>query len=172
MPVPEVLSSFRLYKDGTDYLGVADVELPSLEWLTETVGGAGVAGEVESPVVGHFKSLSLKVKWRVLTQNVASLAASKAHHLEARGSIQRFDAGAGEYKSYAVKCLTKAIPKKIGLGKLEMGKKQDNDLEFECVYLKLWIEDNEVIEIDKYNFICMIDGTDYLAEVRTHLGLG
>ena len=169
--IPEKLINFRIYKDGKDLLGVADIELPDLEWMSETVTGAGIAGEIESPVIGHFKSMVLKLKWRTVTGDTTSLAQSKAHHLDARGSIQRYDAGAGEYKNYPVKLVVKAIPKKIGLGKMEPGKPQDNESEFECVYLKLWVDSKEEVEVDKYNFIVKIDGVDYLADVRSHLGL-
>jgi P2 family phage contractile tail tube protein len=172
MQVPEKLINYRLYNDGNDLLGVADLELPDIEWMTETISGAGIAGEVDSPVLGHFKSLSLKLKWRTVTEKAAELARSKAHHFDCRGSIQRYDAGEGEYRNYPVKCVVKGIPKKVGLGKFEPGKPQDGESEFECVYLKLWIDGKEMIEIDKYNFIAVVDGVDYLADTRGHLGLG
>ncbi|MGF9821967.1 phage major tail tube protein [Brevibacillus agri] len=28
-----------------------------------------------------------------------------------------------------------------------------------------------VVEIDKFNYVCVIDGVDYLAKVRSNLGL-
>ena len=66
MNVPEKLINFRVYENGNDLVGVADVELPSLETMTETVKGAGVAGEVDSPVMGHFGSMELTLNWRTL----------------------------------------------------------------------------------------------------------
>ena len=54
MKVPEKLINFRVYEDGDDLVGVADVTLPTLDAMTETVKGAGIAGEVESPVMGHY----------------------------------------------------------------------------------------------------------------------
>ncbi len=171
-PVPEKLINFRVYLDGTDLLGIADCELPDLEWMTETISGAGIAGEVDSPVLGHFQSMVLRLKWRVMTENAAVLAKSKAHQLDLRGAIQQYDAGAGEYKNYPLKVVVKAVPKKVGIGKLEVGKPQDNESEFEVNYLKVWVDGKEKIEIDKYNFIAMVDGEDYLADVRSNLGLG
>ena len=170
-PVPEKLTSFRVYLEGEDLVGTADVELPDLEFMTETVTGAGIAGEVDSPVVGHFKSLTVKLKWRTFTKNVAVLAAPKAHHLDIRGSIQVYDAGTGNYRHVPVKVVVKAPPKKAGLGKMETGKPQDNESEFEAVYLKVTHDGQDRIEIDKYNFICIIDGTDYLSDIRANLGL-
>lgn len=60
--VPEKLINFRAYNDGNDLLGVTDVQLPSLDAMTETVKGAGIAGEVDSPVLGHFGSMETVLK--------------------------------------------------------------------------------------------------------------
>jgi hypothetical protein len=169
---PEKLINFRVYLDGTDLLGTADVELPDLEALTDTVKGAGIAGEVESPVLGHYGSMSLKLNWRTITGNQISLAEPKAHHLDLRGAAQVYDSGAGEYITVPQKVVVKAVPKKTGLGKMDMGSAQDASSEFECNYIKVWIDGDELIEIDKYNYICVINGKDYLADVRSSLGLG
>lgn len=170
-PIPEKLINFRVYTDGNDLIGAADVELPDLEYITETISGAGVAGEVDSPVIGHFKSMSLKLKWRTFNAGAVKLMGAKAHPLDLRGSIQRYDAGSGEYAAMPMKVVMRGMPKKAGLGKFEMGKPMDNESEFEVVYLKVWLDGTEVLEIDKMNFICRINGTDALADVRKHLGL-
>ena len=39
------------------------------------------------------------------------------------------------------------------------------------IYIKVMLEGEVMVEIDKYNYICVIAGVDYLAEVRTALGL-
>ena len=43
MKVPEKLINFRVYKNGDDLIGVADIELPSLEAMTETTQRSGIA---------------------------------------------------------------------------------------------------------------------------------
>jgi hypothetical protein len=170
-PVPEKLINFRVYRDGTDLLGTSDVELPALEAMTDTVKGAGIAGEVESPILGHYGSMGLTLNWRTVTSNAVTLAQPKAHQLDLRGAMQVYDASNGEYKSVPLKCVVKATPKNTQLGNMEVGATQDAVSEFEVSYLKLSIDNQEKIEIDKYNFICVIDGTDYLADVRKNLGL-
>lgn len=169
--IPEKLINFRVYRDAVDMLGVADVQLPDLEAMTETVKGAGIAGEVDSPVLGHFQSMTLALNWRVPTKDVVMLAQQKAHSLDCRGAIQVYDAGAGGYKSVALKVVTKVVPKKTGIGKLDVGTTTDTNNEFEVLYIKVFIDGSEVLEIDKYNYICKINGVDYLAEVRRNLGL-
>lgn len=178
MEVAEKLINFRVYNSpdgggaGSVLMGMADIDLPDLESLTETISGAGIAGEIDSPVLGHFKSMSLKIKWRTMSDTVTELAVQKAHNLDCRGSIQEFSGLTGKYKNFPVKVIFKAIPKKMGLGKLEMGKPMDNESEFECIYMKLWISGKEKIEIDKYNYIAKFNSKDYLEGVRKDLGIG
>ena len=51
--IPEKLVEFKVYSDSHDLLGVSDIELPSLDFMSETVKGAGMAGEVDSPTIGN-----------------------------------------------------------------------------------------------------------------------
>ena len=102
-PIQEKLVNFRVYNNSNDLLGVATVDLPELSAMTDTVSGAGIAGEVDSPVLGHFQSMSVTLHWRTIEAAAMSLAAQKAHHLEIRGSQQRYDAGSGLYSTVPVR---------------------------------------------------------------------
>ena len=84
--VPEKLINFRAYNDGNDLLGVTDVQLPSLDAMTETVKGAGIAGEVDSPVLGHFGSMETVLNWRTISKPGMNLASQKGVSLDLRGS--------------------------------------------------------------------------------------
>jgi len=169
--VPEKLINFRVYEDGNDLLGVADLELPSLEAMTETVKGAGIAGEVESPVLGHFGSMTCTINWRTIVRPIVHLAEPRVHNLDFRGASQVYNAATGEYRVQSVRVSTRALPKKTQLGKLDVGANADASNEFEVVYLKVTIDGKKLVEIDKYNYICYINGTDYLKKVRQALGL-
>lgn len=81
MKVPEKLINFRVYKDSTDYIGLADVTLPSLEAMTETVSGAGIAGEVDSPTLGHMGSMETVLNWRTLEKTTWNLPLLPAYSL-------------------------------------------------------------------------------------------
>ncbi len=170
--VQERLIGYRVYLDGKDLLGTADITLPDIESMTDTVKGAGIAGEIESPVLGQYGSMGLSFNWRTVNGNLMTLARPKAHHLELRGAVQVYDAAAGTYSTEAQKIVVKATPKKIGLGKMDTGSAQDASSDFECSYIKLSIAGETKLEIDKYNYICVIDGEDILADARDALGLG
>lgn len=170
--IPDKLINAKIYNAGkNELMGTADAELPSLEFMTEAISGLGLAGEMETPVVGHFKSLPFKFKWNTINELALTLLQTKTHHLDVHASIQRYDTGTGEMVSQPVKTVLRGLPKKVGLGKLEPGKKMDPETELECSYIKMWINGDEVLEIDKFNFICKIMGEDMLADVRQHLGM-
>ena len=171
MNVPEKLINFRVYQDGADLLGVADVSLPSLEAMTETVKGAGVAGEVDSPVLGHYGSMEVQLNWRTLYKPNALLAAPKGVMLDMRAANQVKDSESGAYKVQAIKCVVRGVPKNSELGNLDVGTTSDTATTIEVDYLKVTIDGEDVIELDKYNYICKVGGVDYLSEVREALGL-
>ncbi len=169
--IPTFITSGKVYKDGDNLIGVANVELPSLEYMTETMSCFGIAGELDMPVAGHVKSTTVKLSWNTLTVDAASLLATEAHYLDIRGDIQEYDGGTGQIQHKARKCVLKAMPKTGGLGKIEPGKKMDNETELEVLYLKLWIGGTERLEFDKINFIFTVGGTDLLSTVRSNLGM-
>ena len=171
MNVPEMLRNFRVYEESYDMIGTADVELPTLEALTETIKGAGIAGEIAAPVIGHLGSAETKLNWRTVTNRNISLVAPKAHPLDIRGDQQVYDSTAGEYKTCAIKLLVVGIPKNTNLGKLEPATTTGTSNTFETSYLKLSIDGKEKLEFDKYNYIFKVDGVDYLSESREALGL-
>lgn len=169
--IPERLINFRVYKDGADLLGVATVELPELEAMSDTVSGAGVAGEVESPVLGHYGSMTTTFTWRTIEKSLVELSAPGSHQVEIRGSQQVYDAASGVYSTVPVRCSMRITPKTVSLGSLEPGSVTDSEQEFEVTYLKLFVNKKELVEIDKYNYICKFNGKDILAGVRADLGL-
>ncbi|MCB2187684.1 MAG: phage major tail tube protein [Deltaproteobacteria bacterium] len=170
--VPEKLQDFRVYLEDVDLLGVADVTLPKMEFETEELKGAGLAGTIDSPVLGHFKSMTCEINFRVVTQNFVKLAAPKSHHLAFYGAVQVHDAGEGKLLSKQCKVVVRGLAKVADLGKLDSGKLQENKAELEVHYLKLSYDGADYIEMDKLNYVYVVDGEDYLAEVRANLGLG
>jgi P2 family phage contractile tail tube protein len=169
--VPEKLISYRVYRDGVDLVGTADVQLPELEAMTETIKGAGIAGEVDSPVLGHYGSMTLVLNWRTLVAPIAWLSRQEVHALDLRGVSQVMDAASGTYQKVPIKVAVRGTPKKTTLGKLDVGAPTESSNEIEVFYIKVSLDGADVIEIDKYNYIAKIDGVDVLAEVRKALGL-
>jgi P2 family phage contractile tail tube protein len=169
--IPDKLINAKVYYAGsTELLGIANAELPSLEYITESISGLGIAGEMETPVIGHLKALPFKFTWNAPNKQAIALLTSMSHHMEVYGSIQHHDSGTGELISEAVKVVVRGMPKKVGIGKIEPAKKMESETELECSYIKIWLGGIEMLEVDKINFICRIMGHDELERVRKDLG--
>ena len=170
--VPEKLINSRVYDgDGNTLVAMADVTLPDIEFLSEAMSGSGLAGEYDSPVIGHFKAMKAKYKFRALYGSDLAMVAPKPRVFDVRASIQAVDAASGAYAPYALRVVMQGVPIKKGPGKVEPGKKMDNELEQSVTFYKIYVDGVAVVEIDILNYVCVIDGVDYLATVREHLGM-
>lgn len=169
-PIPEKLINFKAYLGSDDLVGLVDAQLPSFDSLTDTVKGAGLAGEIETPVLGHFGPMKLVLKFRTMTTKFADLFKQESKEINLRGSLQVYDSAKGIYAPQPVRVMVKAIPTKTSPGKFEVGAQTDTQHEFECTYVKMWVNGTEVAEVDKFNFICKIGNVDVLSSVRSHLG--
>ncbi|MBQ4358968.1 MAG: phage major tail tube protein [Proteobacteria bacterium] len=165
------LINYTVFVEGNRKLGTADITLPTISYNTDTLSGAGIAGEVDMPTLGHTDSMEVEINWRIVTGDLAVLIEPRGHNLEFRGSNQIYDEGNNEFKTSPVVVSVRALPKEGSLGKLEAMSTADASNTLEVTYLKVEIAGETKIEIDKLNFIHMINGTDYLASVRSDLGL-
>ncbi len=170
MIIPDKLTDAKVYREGNELLGVADVELPSPEMETEKLEAFGISGSIDMPNLGHFKEMSVKIKFRAPTSGATKLREPKTHQLEVYASVQTYDQSKGEFTHVPYRVVIRGIPKKLPLGKLEKGKPMDMEYELEAVYLKVEEENKEVLEIDKLAYVYKVNGTDYLSQVRQNLG--
>lgn len=169
--IPEKLTGFRVYKDGVNQLGVADVTLPNIQGMSENISGAGILGEIDSPVKGHFGPISLSLKWTAVNSDLAALAAPGSHHLDLRGAVQHSDQATGETPVQPVKIVVLGRPKNINLGQLATGKAMGSEVEFEVTYIKVTINYLDKLEIDKVNHVFKVAGVDHMADIRAALGI-
>jgi len=169
--LPERLVNFRAYAGpNAEFVGLTDVELPSFDSLTESIAGAGIAGEYSSPVLGHFQSQMVKLKWRTLTLAALRLLAPQRIVLDIRGSIQQQETTSGALLTSAIRVECTGQPKHLGLGKLEPGKIMGNEFDLEISTIRISIDNVPILELDKFNSVFKVDGVDYLQKVRQDLG--
>ena len=168
--IPEKSINFSVYLNGVDLLGIAEGTIPVLEAMTSEVKGAGIAGAVESIVLGHFSSTTLSLTWRTVTDDFMKLYAHRTQNFDLYASLQRYDAGLGIYRTEPLHVYLKATTKTSTPGNLVVGDNMDTQTEFEITYMKIFLNNKERVEMDKYNYIYKVDGVDYLATVRSDLG--
>jgi phage tail tube protein FII len=170
--IPDKLINFKAYggAGGLEFLGLTDVELPKFDPINDKIMGAGIAGEIESPVVGHFASQTVKLKFRTVTRAALGLLAPVMHSLDIRGAVQVQDTARGQLVTQAFRVEVTGQQKGLSLGKLEPGKQMEADCEIEAVKLIISLDDVPLVELDKLNMIYKVNDTDYLAEARRAMG--
>jgi len=169
--MPERITGYRAYQDGVDLLGVVDVELPKIQLLSETLKGAGILGEIETPTVGQTKPLKVKINFRTTNKPMLKLLECTGHNLEFREAVQKYDLAAGKRSYDKIRVVVNGFPSEGELEKLESNGANSSSIELNCVYLKYVINDETVLEIDKINYKYVVNGNDSLSIVREALGL-
>jgi P2 family phage contractile tail tube protein len=170
--IPERLINFRVYAGPTslDQVGMTDVELPNFDLMTESISGAGIAGEYDSVVLGHFKSMAVKLKWASVTALATQLLIPVQQTLDIRGSVQLQDPALGSLVTQALRIECRGQLKNLGLGKFEPGKRMDAVTEIECAVLRVFLDGVSLVEVDKFNMSFKVNGFDYLQQVRVDMG--
>ena len=71
--------NFKVYEDSVEYVGMAQATLPDLTALTQSISGAGIAGNVEAVILGHFDAMTLGLNFRTVTDQSDHVVAFMAH---------------------------------------------------------------------------------------------
>lgn len=169
-PIPEKLVNYNIYREGEKLIGVSgEITLPNFEAMTETISGAGIAGEYESPTPGHFGSMEIEIPYRTLSGQSTKLMVPRQETITLRAAQQINDVAAGESQIQGVKVILKVAPKNFNLGTFAVGQPTESANTLEVLYIKIVVDGEDVLEYDKLNFIYVVDGVDVLAEVREQI---
>ncbi len=169
--VPEKIINFQCFVDGSTVLaGIVDATLPDINFMTESIEGAGISGVIESITLGQTDAMTMSLNFRTQTDQNLNFAAPKCYALDLRGSLQETDPSTRQIQVVPIAIAVRAWPKKVGLGKMAVAKATDTNNEFTVDFIKVTRKGKTHIEIDKFNMKHIIDGVDYLAEVRAAMG--
>ena len=164
--------AFRIYHQGKDFLGVATIEMPQVQQMTETLSGSGIAGEIENPTIGITQSMTCKLSFISITPEVfKALDWTESDLWECYSALQITDDATGVRDSIPYQINFVGRAKSFPLGSLEQGKKHGNEVEFEIIRLEVLLDGTEKLLISKLDFIYRVDGKDMLQKVRQQTGL-
>lgn len=168
--IPEIINNFNVYNNGNNLVGVTGtVTLPSFDAITETISGAGILGEYETGVVGHYSSISQTVPFRILDEDIFTIMdPCELVDLTFRASAQSTvkATGAIDYKSMRV--VERGRLKSFNPGKLEMGKQMDAEVTLEILYILVEVDGKTMLEYDKLNSVFIVNERDLLEKVRSY----
>lgn len=170
--IPEKLNDFRMFvNDSPDLKAHADVTLPALNFMTETVSGAGVQGEYESPNYTHLQSTKVTVNWRLFCDEIIEFLKPEVIKIDLRAANQVLDSVTGKHEFTVTRAVIKGIPLNNEPGTLAKGAQYDGSTEVEVIYMKLEYEGRIIVEFDKINYIYKVAGVDYSEPLRNALGI-
>jgi P2 family phage contractile tail tube protein len=168
--IPEKVVNYNVYLEGEKLVGVSgEVTLPNLEAMTETIGGAGIAGEFESATPGHFSSTQMEVPFRTILDPSFNLFTPEAKTLILRASQQSFDVSGGMVNHRGLKIILKVMPKGLDLGTMGVGKPTETKNTLEVLYIKIVEDGYTLLELDKLNFIFIVNGVDVFENIRDQI---
>ena len=162
--------NFACYEDAKEYLGMTEATLPDIEFMSETISGAGIGGEMEEVLAGMVSAMTTTLNFRTANKSAMKLTAPKIHNIDLRVAQQQRDSASGKIKIVQIKHVLKLMPKKQGMGTVAPASPGDVSGDYATSYFATYIDGDKKSEIDPANFICNINGKDYLADVRKALG--
>jgi uncharacterized protein len=163
----------NFYIEGATFLGKGSVTLPEVTTLTETFESMGIAGDVDIPLPGLTEALEGSIKMSSWDADgyAIMLDTSKAHQLDVRFSMQRYDSQTGATEEVPCQAVIRASFKSMSGVELKRATTEGAEFEFTAPYYKLRIGDEDVLEIDKFNYIYRVKGRDLLEQTRLNLGM-
>lgn len=103
--------NWAVYEDNTEYAGMAQATLPNLTALTQSISGAGIAGNVDAVILGHFDAMSMTLNYRTMTEQAVRLSEPRRHNIDLRYAVQDEDPVAAAVQIRAIKHILVVIPK-------------------------------------------------------------
>lgn len=147
----------------------ADITLPSIEKLTDTIKGAGIMGEVDMPTYGQVAAMSLGINFRADNPQYAMLSRPGEIKFEIVWVVDVFDSNQVKIGIQQHKAFITAVNKTYNPGTIDVNASSDGSAEFEVFVYRKVVDGKEVLLIDKFNYKYVVNGVDYMAQLRTAL---
>ena len=167
--IPERLVNFNCYAEGGRLLGVTTVDMPQLQAMTDTVKGAGIAGEINEPTLGHYQAISATIHFNTACRDMNYLYNPMPHLLDFRGSLQFVNQGTGALETKPLRVFMRGRPTSGSVGNADVSSAMDASVEFSVDRLLIVFDGMPTVDYDPYNFVCRIGGVDVLAGVRSDI---
>ena len=147
----------------------ADLQLPSIERLSDTIKGAGILGEIDLPSYGQFGSMALTINHRADNPHYSMLSRPGEIKFEVVWTNDTLDSSDMSLRIQQNKVFMTGFNKKYDPGKVENGAAGDGSSEYEIVYYRKIVNGVETRLIDKLNGKDVVNGKDYMDSSRAAL---
>ena len=163
--------NFEVFANSNRFLGLAEVSLPDLDFSKVDMSGAGIAGDFQAIIKGFVKSAELELTWHTINSDLNFFAEQKAKDLQIYGAMENYNSSTGELKTEQVKIALRGFNKKLNLGTLKSAEQTGTKTTLEILYMQVTVGGKVVTEFDKINNKFIVNGVDYLEDVRKALNI-
>ncbi len=147
----------------------ADISLPSIEKLTDTIKGSGIMGEIDMPTFGQVGSMTMTINFRADNPQYAMLSRPDAIKFEIVWVVDVFDSNQVRVGIQQHKAFITASNKTYNPGSIDVNASADGSSDFEVYVYRKVVDGREVLLIDKLNYKYVVNGVDYASQLRTAL---
>ncbi len=167
---PEAYIDFEVYEDSVNLLGIANITPPDITFLTQTITGAGISGNVEAVLVGMTDAMTLQMSFRSVTDAAVRLTSPKKHTLDLRVAEQYWNTTSAAKEVQADKYVMVVVPKTTSPGQIAPASQASASGQYSVYRYEAYKDGKQLWKIDPFNQICNIGGTDYMQPIRKALG--
>lgn len=167
--LPDKINNFNVYDGKTKLIGISsEIQLPDFDPLTDTLNVAGMAGEIESEVIGSYGSMKIEIPFENLSDDFFAFARS-TNPIVLRGAMEIFNTQSQAKSTIPIVVTVKGRTMNIKPGVLKKGGKGQPSVTKEITYIKITMNGSTQVELDKLNNICIMGGVDLLAKIRSQI---
>ena len=159
-------------EDEKEYIGTAQVKLPSLNFPTQEVKGSGIMGAITVPIISQLQSMQLQLQMMTLSDQAYKIAEHKVQTLVLYEVQENINTQNYAMDVSSVKHTMKIMTTQMDGGTLQPQSVSNPDISASVLYWKVERDGTKIMELDPINYICFINGTDYATEIRTAMGKG
>ena len=170
MKQPELIVNFEVFENATNFVGLANVDLPNIQNLLQSINGAGISGNVNGVAIGNTEAMTATFHFRSGTGSVLDLMKPVKHTIDMRAAEQSWDTVGTGRDIAADKYVMVIVPTNYQPGNVAPSAPPDVGMEVSVHYYAGFKDGKKLWEIDPYNYIYEIDGVDYMADVRRAVG--
>lgn len=169
--IPSKIYNFRVYADDDILIGAGNEwTLPTVTALSSELTAAGVGGTVNVPTPGLFESMEQSTPFTSLYSSVGKfMKVGGSTNLTIRGAIQVLESGESKMSYKGVVVNERGWMKEVELGKMKLNEGMDVNGKMEVTYLKVTVDGQELLFIDKLNMQYRVNGKDQMIDINRML---
>lgn len=168
--IPYAIAKYKVYLGTKELTGIAgEVTLPDLEEMTETFEGAGILGEIEVGTEGRFSKFEAEFPFQTLDREITELKMNSDKAISLRAAGEYINRETGKIEFAKIKVTLKGPRTSLSLGKFADNKPTQSTVKMKPFYIKVEVNDEVLVEVDKLNSVYKLNGKDQLSTINSFL---